>query len=56
MEKLIVPKSDISRIKYADDVTIFYTKKYFYICIKDTEQDWNNGEAFLLTLAPAREV
>lgn len=52
MEQVTVKKSDITRIKYKADVTIYYTADNFYVCTVDSEVDWDNS--LLLTLAGKR--
>lgn len=38
MEKRKIKLSDVVKIKYASDVTIYYTVDKFYICVIGSEQ------------------
>lgn len=54
MEDVFIKLSDITKIRYKDDVTIFYTADKYYVCIPDTE--CYKDDIVIVSLASKRET
>lgn len=54
MEDVFLKLSDITKIRYKDDVTIFYTADKYYVCIPDTE--CYKDDIVIVSLASKRET
>lgn len=49
MEKRRIKKNEITRIKYCETVTIYYTADTYYLCVIGSEEDF--GDYLWVTLS-----